>query len=133
MKRLRTEASRFTKYGVIGLVNNAVLYAVFVLLVYLGISPVIVAGICYVLGVSASYVLNRRWAFESTNSHARDLPRFLTAYGTGLLSTLATIYVLILWLPPEIAQLLNIAITAVVIYTMLRLLRFGSDASDHAH
>lgn len=133
MRNLSGETRRFSKYGIIGLVNNAALYLLFVLLVTLGIRPVLTAGLCYILGVAISYVLNRRWTFESTNSHARDLPRFVVAYGVGLASTLVTIYVLLFWLPPEIAQILNIGITALVIYGMLRLLRFGTGWSDHAH
>lgn len=133
MTMLRSEARRFSKYGIVGLGSNAVLYLLFVLLVFLGLSPVVTAGICYVLGVVASYVLNRRWSFGSPNSHARDVPRFALAYGVGLVSTLVTISLLLLWLPPEVAQILNIGITALIIYAMLRLLRFGVEGSGNAH
>lgn len=133
MTKMQGEAKRFSKYSIIGLVNNAGLYVLFVGLVYLGVSPVVTAGLCYVIGVATSYMLNRRWAFESANSHTHDLPRFLAAYGVGFVSTLATIALLVVWIRPEIAQILNIGITAVVIYTMLRLLRFGTAGNDHAH
>ena len=125
MTKLQGEAKRFSKYGLIGLVNNLVLYILFVLLVQVGVQPVLVSGICYILGVAFSYTLNRRWTFTSQSSHTHDLPRFLTAYAVGLVSTVVTMTVLLFWLPPEIAQLLNIIITAIVIYTMLRLLNFG--------
>lgn len=133
MGRLRQEAGRFSKYGAIGVLNNALLYVLFLVLVYLGVPAVLTAGLCYVLGVAVSYTLNRRWAFSSGNSHAHDLPRFLAAYGIGLGSTLVTISVLLLWLPPAVAQLLNVGITAVVIYTMLRLLQFGGGGSGSTH
>lgn len=133
MTILRHEAVRFSRYGLIGLINNAALYLLFVALVYLSISPVLTAGLCYVFGVAMSYALNRRWAFASNRSHAHDLPRFLAAYGVGLASTLITIAILIKWLPPEIAQLLNIGITAVIIYSMLHILQFGTRGSDNAH
>lgn len=126
MTKLLIEAQRFSKYGIIGLVNNAALYVLFVGIVYLGVSPVVAAGICYVLGVIISYLLNRRWAFGNSNRHSHDIPRFLLAYGVGLASTLVTISVLLLWLPTELAQILNIGITACVIYGVLRLVRFGT-------
>ena len=130
---MRGEAKRFSKYSIIGLVNNAGLYVLFVGLIYVSVSPVMAAGICYVLGVAIAYLLNRRWAFESSNSHMRDLPRVLAAYGVGLLSTLVTIALLVRWMPAEIAQILNVLITAVVIYTMLRILRFGAGENGHVH
>ncbi len=133
MRRLYIEAEKFSKYGVVGLINNSTLYLLFLGLVFIGTDPVITAGICYVLGVAISYVLNRSWAFASTNSHMQDLPRFLAAYGVGLASTLMTIAILLKWLPPSIAQILNIAITAVVIFVMLRIFKFGNVEHDNAH
>ena len=103
------------------------------LLLRLAVSPVAAAGICYVLGVAASYFLNRRWTFASTDTHLRDMAKFLCAYGLGLASTMLTISLLLRILPPASAQLLNIAITAVVIYGCLRMLRFGSERPEHAH
>ena len=95
--------------------------------------PVAAAGICYVLGVAMSYLLNRRWTFASTDSHWRDIAKFLCAYGLGLVSTMLTLSLLLRVLPPASAQILNIAITAIVIYGCLRMLRFGSGRPRHAH
>lgn len=133
MNGLNREAEKFSKYGVIGLGTNSLLYFLFIGLVMIGIHPVTTAGLCYILGLLLSYVLNRRWTFSSTNAHHHDLPRFLVAYGAGLATTLVTIVILIRWLPPSIAQIINIGITAVVIYTMLRVLQFGTTDSDNVH
>lgn len=133
MKSIFAEARRFSRYGIVGLATNLSLYLVFLLLLGLGVSPVMSAGLCYALGVAMSYLLNRRWTFGSNDSHGRDLPKFLLAYGVGFASTLLTISLLLFWLPAELAQILNIGITAVVIYTCLRLLRFGERKSGHAH
>lgn len=119
------EVKRLSRYGIVGIATNLLLYVVFLLLLYLGVDPVVDAGICYLLGVSLSYILNRRWTFDSRNTHKKDLPKFLLSYGIGLISTLLTITVLMQFLPTEIGQLLNIAITAVVIYGCLKLTGFG--------
>lgn len=133
MKRLADEARRFSRYGIVGLATNLSLYLIFVLLLRLGVSPVVSAGLCYCLGVGMSYLLNRRWTFGSNDGHGRDLPKFLLAYGVGFASTLLTISLLVSWLPAELAQILNIGITAVVIYACLRILRFGMRRSGNAH
>lgn len=133
MVRLLPELRRFARYGIVGLGTNLSLYLLFLLLLRLAVSPITAAGICYVLGVAMSYLLNRRWTFASTDTHLRDLAKFFCAYGLGLVSTMLTITLLLLWLPPELAQILNIGITAIVIYGCLRVLRFGSGRTSHAH
>ena len=89
--------------------------------------PVVASGLCYVAGVSLSYLVNRRWTFASRTSHSRDLPRFVASYGVGLLVTFLSMTILIRVLSPALAQLLTIGITAMSIYLSLRLLRFGED------
>ena len=128
------EVGRLMRYGIVGVTTNAALYLVFIALLRLGLGPTVAAGLCYALGVALSYALNRRWTFASDASHGRDLPRFLLAYGTGLVSTMATITLLLRWLRPELAQVLNIGITALVIYASLRLVRFGQiEEREGAH
>ena len=113
------------RYGLVGIASNLVVYGVFVALVWSGVTAVWAAAICYALGLSISYFGNRRWSFESAASHRSDLIRFLLAYGAGLVATLVFISVLTLFLRPEFAQILNVGLTAIVIYVALRLLRFG--------
>jgi putative flippase GtrA len=98
---------------------------VFVLMVQFGIAPVVATGSCYVLGMILSYLVNRRWTFDSTAGHGRDLPKFLLSHGVGFVSALGFILLLTRWMRPEIAQILNIGLTAMVIYLVLRLTRFG--------
>ena len=122
---LVAEAQRLAKYGTVGVLSNVTLYVLYLALLWAGLSPQLAVGICYVLGVALSYTLNRAWTFKSTASHGRDAPRFLAAYGIGFVFTLGAITVLVRWIPAEIAQLVNIGLTAGVIYLCLRLMRFG--------
>ncbi len=117
----------FLRYVVVGLGTNGSLYLLFVALVWAGLPPVLTAGLTYVLGVTLSYVLNRAWSFQSTASHGRDLPRFLISYGIGFVATMGFIALLTKWLRPEVAQIFNIGLTAVVIYLSLRFMGFGRD------
>jgi len=133
MRFPQNEIQRISRYAVVGLATNVSLYLVFLLFLRVGFLPTVAAGLCYGLGVAMSYLLNRRWTFSSTDSHRRDLPKFLLAYGIGLASTLLTIMLLMVWLSPEVAQILNIGITAFVIYGSLRLVRFGQHKDSHAH
>lgn len=127
------EIQQLSRYGATGIVVNFLLYLVFLVFLRLGLTPTVAAAFCYGLGVLISYLINRRWTFRSTEGHSRDLPKFLLAYGIGLASTLLTIAVLIRWLPPELAQVFNIGLTALVIYSSLRIFRFGGKGGTRAN
>lgn len=129
----RAEIRRLFRYGIVGLTTNGLLYIVFLLILRVGFAPILAAGICYGLGVGLSYILNRAWTFASNDGHLQDLPKFLLAYGVGLICTLFTITLLTRWLTPEWAQLINIIVTALVIYGSLRLFGFGRRDNGHAN
>lgn len=116
------------RYGFVGIISNLLVYGVFVALIWNTVPPVWATAMCYTLGLSISYLANRSWSFESSADHRSDLPRFLLAYGVGFVATLVFISVLTLFLRPEIAQIINIGLTAIVIYVALRRLRFGQGA-----
>lgn len=120
------------RYGLVGMVTNALLYVLFVILIRSGLSVVLSAAFCYALGLMLSYLLNRRWSFESSASHRHDLPRFLFSYGIGFVATMVFIAVLTRWLAPEVAQIFNIGLTAMTIYLCLRLSRFGHTGETDA-
>jgi putative flippase GtrA len=133
MRRLYPLPPSLIRYATIGMVTNGLIYLLFVLLIRAGLRPETTAGLCYTLGISFSYVLNRRWSFRSQASHRRDLPRFLFSYGVGFMATMIFISILTRWMPAEIAQLLNIGLTAITIYLCLHLTRFGYGRSPDAN
>ncbi len=124
-RRLQAEIHRFARYGAVGAASTVTLYLVYLGLLAVGVAPVVGAAICYLPGVALSYLGNRRFTFQSEERHRRDLPKFAGAYAAGLVSTLATLTVMLRWLDPELAQLVNVIATPIVIYTSLRVLRFG--------
>jgi putative flippase GtrA len=127
---IRRHGVRLGRYGATGLALNGFGYVLFLGLLQLGVPPLAGAAVCYVLGLMGSYVINRRWTFESGESHFHDLPKFILAYGIGLVSTLATLSILIQWLRPEFAQIINTFTTALVIYICLQKFRFGGLSSQ---
>jgi len=125
--------TRLMRYIAVGLLANLAGYVLFLVFLIAGMAPVPASGITYVVMVSASYLANRKWAFRSQGSHARDLPRYLLAYGIGLLVALISMYVLSAILHPALAQIVVTGLAAVVIYASLELLRFGKQESRHAN
>jgi putative flippase GtrA len=118
---------RFIRYGIVGLLTNGAVYVAFLLMVEAGLNPVASSAVCYCLALALSYPLNRTWTFKSNARHRRDVPRFLLAYVAGFVFSVACVAVCLIWFPPAIAQLMTIGLTAIVIYSMLRIVRFGQE------
>ena len=104
------------RFLLVGVVNTAIQYVVFVLLYeVMGINYLLASIAGYCLGVLNSYLLNRRWTFASGN--ARILPeavRFTTVNLLALGANTGLLFVLVSTqsMRPLIAQLW--AITASV-------------------
>ncbi len=120
-QRLRS----FIRFGLVGVANNGFAYAVFLLLVEIGLPPVAASGLCYCLGLATGYFANRHWSFEAKSAHAQDIPRYIVAYLIGFVFALASIWTLLIWLSPAVAQLICIVATAFVVFGSLVVLRFG--------
>lgn len=116
---------RSRRYVIVGLGLNGTLYILFLGLIWLGIPPVVASAAGYVIGVASSYLINRAWSFSSDQSHSRDAPKFLAAYGVGLVVTMLTVAMLDDPLGPALAQICAIILAPMAIYSVLELLRFG--------
>lgn len=121
-----TGAIRLARYGAAGALSNGAVFVVFLLLIWLGTPPIWSSSLCYGLGVTISYTINRRWTFASQESHLSDIPRFIVAYGLGFGVTLISMFSLLKMMNPAPAQLITIGITAVAIYAFLHILHFGT-------
>lgn len=124
------DVRRLMRFGIVGVASNAALYVAFLLLLQLAVRPLSAAAACYGAGVCFSYVLNRTWAFDSRDTHREDLPKFLVAHGVGILSTILVLRLLLGWLRPELAQIVNVAVTALITYASLAWLGFGGVRAD---
>lgn len=64
----------------VGVVNTMVGYSVIMLLQYgVGLTPLMANAGGYLVGWVVSYVLSRRFVFQSQGSHAGSLPRYVAA------------------------------------------------------
>lgn len=110
--------SQFFKFGLVGILNTALTYAVFFVLVKINVHYQIANAIGFVIGVLNSYYWNNRYVFKTKEgekrNHFQALLKTFAAYGiTGLL-----LQSFFLWLFVEhfgidslIAQLISLCIT----------------------
>jgi putative flippase GtrA len=123
LQRLRS----LFRFGVVGIINNSAAYLLFLALIWVGVAPVVASGVCYCMAIGAGYLANRYWSFDARSAHATDSPRYLAAYGIGLVFALVLISILTNWMSPAVAQLICIGLTALVVFGSLVILRFGEN------
>jgi putative flippase GtrA len=122
------------RFALVGVANTAVGYAVILLLHYgLALPPLLANLGGYVIGGTVSYVLNRRYAFDSDRPHAQALPRFIGAVAVSFCVNLLVLHVALLVprLPVALAQALAIASYVVVFYLISRYFVFGRRERVH--
>lgn len=84
LARHRPEIARILRFGVVGLFNTALVFAVYVGALKLGLPYLISAFIAYVVGLGNGYTWHRNWTFETGPFEMNELARYLTVQGIGL-------------------------------------------------
>ena len=109
---------QFVKFGIVGVSNTAISYAVYLLCVKLGVHYIIADGLGLVISTINAYYWNNRCVFgdgtkKAFREHFVTWLKTLTAYGgTFVLNSLMLVFwVEILHVPEAFAPLLNLLIT----------------------
>jgi putative flippase GtrA len=94
-----TAGTQFLKFGIVGLSNTAIFYAIYSLLVYINLHYLLASSIAFVVGVLNSFYWNSRYVFknpERKRNILKSLLRiFLAAFFTGFILQNTLLYVLI--------------------------------------
>lgn len=75
-----SEGARFARFLMVGVVNTMAGYSVIMFLQYgVGLTPLMANAGGYLVGWVVSYVLSRRFVFQSQRSHKASMPSFVVA------------------------------------------------------
>jgi len=87
---------QFVKYGLVGASNTIVQFAVYGILVTLGLHYLLALVPGYCAGALNSYVLNRRWTFQAGHvAHTTAGSRFAVVTGAAIAINAILLYVLV--------------------------------------
>ena len=115
-KAMIDEFSKLVKFGMTGVMNTAVDFAVFMLLSYVGVYIYLAQMISYSCGMLNSYVVNRSWTFKSKERFlSSQLVRFIISNFLQMLLS-----VVLMWL--FITKLGMLKIVAKICATVIMLL-----------
>ena len=80
------------RYGLVGLVSNAAIYFVYLLITYLGIEPKTAMTLVYIIGASIGFIGNRKWTFAHRGDSSSAALRYVLAHLFGYLLNLLILF-----------------------------------------
>ncbi len=86
---------QFTRYAMVGLASNALIYIAYIALTQIGLDPRLAMSLLYVLGILQTFVFNRAWSFRFTGSMAPALSRYIAIYALGYAINLSALWLLV--------------------------------------
>lgn len=110
------ELVQFVKFGIVGIINNLIFYAIFLFLMWRGMHYILSNIIGFSVSVGNAYFWNNKYVF-STNEKRVWWKTFLKTYisyaGTGIIlsNILLVVWIEILGISVSVAPLINLFIT----------------------
>ena len=92
---MRYTHGQLIRYGIVGIVSNALAYLLYLAITVAGIEHKIAMTLVYVMGVAQTFVLNKRWTFRHDGAHKPAFVRYCLSYALGYLVNLLVLYVLV--------------------------------------
>lgn len=115
------------QFGVIGLLTNGALYAVYLLLTRLAFPPLVAMTITFALGVALSWLLNGLITFRARLTRRSGF-RMIVAYLGAYLSNLVFLWlaVHVFSLPHQWVQLVIIILLAILLFALQKFWVFST-------
>lgn len=120
---------RVVKFGLVGLLNTAIGFAVIVAALSAGLNDYTANFVGYAVGLVISYSLNRSWTFSSGRQPSfREISAYLGVFGVAYCANLVvlTSFRTFGFVQHPLAHLLGLAVYSVIFYILSRHIVFGS-------
>jgi putative flippase GtrA len=107
---------QISRFIFVGILNTIVGYGAFFLLLYLNIYYILALLISHIIGVTNSFVWNKKWTFRSEGNARREGIKFFSVYGIIFMINLfiLTFFVEVLKLTPQIGQVVALGICTLI-------------------
>lgn len=125
---------QFIKFGMVGITNTAVSYAIYALILWLGGHYLVASVVSFVVSVAWSYLLNNRFVFKKSEDETRvwwkALLKAYVSYGiTGLVlaNILLYLWIDVLDINQYLAFVINLVFTIPVNFLLNKLWAFKTE------
>ena len=103
---------KFAKFILVGIMNTAISYTVYVILLQFGISFAIAAAIGQIAGIINSYFMNKYFTFKSNKKSIGEVFRFILVYTFQYI--LGVLFIYLMPLSYELAGLIILPINPII-------------------
>lgn len=119
-------------YALIGVLTNALGYAIYLFLTHLWGSPKITMTALYIAGAAVGFCANRRYTFRHDGSIGVTGFRYLLLQSAGYLLNLAVLLVFVDWLgmSHQVIQAIAIIVVAIFLFVMSRVFVFPQNSKE---
>ncbi len=123
--------AQFTRYVIVGLISNAILYLGYLALTAFGMGHKLAMTLLYVLGVWQTFFFNRSWSFQDSGRKQDAFVKYAAVYGAGYAINWSLLWFFVdeLGLPHQVVQGILIFVVAIFIVLLLQFWVFNSSAS----
>ena len=118
---------QLVSFGMIGIVSNAALYVIYLVMTRLGVGPKTAMTAVFALGVLSTYTFNRRLTFRHEGAIAQSAARYASVYLLAYLANIAALALLVdvAGFPHQAVMLVLIVATAVLVFVLQKLWVFA--------
>jgi putative flippase GtrA len=111
-----------SRYVLVGLGSNAILYLGYLGLTSVGVGHKLAATVLYVVGTFNTFFFNRSWTFKHVGDMRNSLPRYWIAYALGYVANIVLLALLVdvAGYSHEIVQGILILVIALTLFVLQR-------------
>jgi putative flippase GtrA len=128
---MKTTFFQALRYGIVGLLSNAVGYGLYLLLTSAGMGHKLAMTLLFIVGTLQTFVFNKKWSFKYRQQDRTVLLRYFATYALGYLVNLAALLVLVdgARLPHAIVQATMIFVVALLMFVLQKFWVFPARAN----
>lgn len=103
---MRNTLGQLIRYGVVGVLSNAVGFMLYLAITAAGMPPLAAMSLLYAVGVMQTFIFNKRWSFRHEGRSRATFIRYCATYAIGYVVNLITMHVLVnqFGLPHQLVQ-----------------------------
>lgn len=115
------QANQLVRFVAVGIVTNAIGYAIYLLITHFWIKPKFAITLFYLLGAFLGYFSHARYSFYYNGENYFVIAKYILAYAVGYFVNLVLLHVLFEQLnyPHQVVQAIAIPVVAVLMYLLL--------------
>lgn len=110
---------QISRFIAVGILNTIVGVGAYFILLDLNIYYMLSSLIAHIIGVTNSFIWNKKWTFKSRGNLRVEIPKFISVYGTTFVINLLLLIILVekLMFGPKISGIIALGVVTIISYT----------------